>query len=147
MSRQIALALVLLLGAIATAQGAANDEVSKELQAAEKKWASAAMKQDASAMQSLFVDDFMLTNPVGQCVPGKVLIDKVKDGSLKLETLDYTEMQVHVYGDTAVVIGHLTCKGNWDGNDIGGDYAFTDTFSKIDGHWRELASQVTRIEQ
>jgi ketosteroid isomerase-like protein len=147
MFRRLSFAALILLGGATNLPAAAADDVSKELQAAEQNWAAGAVKKDVSVMQSLFADDYTLTNPVGQVVPGKALIDKVKDGSFKLDSLDYSEMKVRVYGDTAVVIGHLNCKGNWDGNDVGGDYAFTDTFSKIDGHWREVASQVTRIEQ
>jgi len=138
---------MVVLGCMTNLRAATADDVSKELQAAEQKWATGAMKQDVTFMQSLLSDDYTMTNPVGQVVPGKVLIDKIKDGSFKVESLDYTDMKVRVYGDTAVVIGHLNCKGNWEGNDVAGDYAFTDTFSKINGHWREVASQVTRIEQ
>jgi ketosteroid isomerase-like protein len=147
MSRRFFLAPLLLLGCVTTLGAATGDDVSKELQAAEKKWAAGAMKQDVTFMQSLVTDDYTMTNPVGQVVPGKVLLDKIKDSSFKVESLDYSDMKVRVYGDTAVVTGHLVCKGTWEGNDVGGDYAFTDTFSKIDGHWREVASQVTRIEQ
>ena len=141
------LAALLVLGSATVMNAATSDDVSKELQAAEKKWAAGAVKQDVTFMQSLVTDDYTMTNPVGQVVPGKVLLEKIKDGSFKVESLDYTDMKVRVYGDTAVVLGHLTCKGTWEGNDVAGEYVFTDTFSKIDGHWREVASQVTRSEQ
>jgi ketosteroid isomerase-like protein len=147
MSRRLYFAALALLGCMTHLHAATADDVSKELQEAEKKWAAGAAKQDVTFMQSLVTDDYTMTNPVGQVVPGKVLIDKIKDGTFKVESLDYTDMKVRVYGDAAVVIGHLSCKGNWEGNDVGGEYAFTDTFTKIDGHWREVASQVTRIEQ
>jgi ketosteroid isomerase-like protein len=147
MARRLYVAALLVLGCVTGLSAATADDVSKELQAAEKKWAAQAMKQDITFMQSLITDDYTMTNPVGQVVPGKVLLDKIKDSSFKVDNLDYTDMKVRVYGDTAVVTGRLTCKGSWEGNDVGGDYAFTDTFSKIDGHWREVASQVTRCEQ
>jgi len=144
---RLSIAVLVLVGCVAPLRAASSDDVSKELQAAEQKWVAGAIKQDVSAMEALFSDDYTMTNPVGQVVPGKVLIGKVKDGSFKLESLDYSNMKVRAYGNAAVVTGKLTCKGNWEGNDVGGDYAFTDTFVKIDGQWREVASQVTRIEQ
>jgi len=73
-------------------------------------------------------------------------VEKIKDGTFKIESIEYTNMKVRTYGDTAIVIGHLTLKGAWDGNDVGGEYAFTDTFVKQAGKWREVASQVTRVE-
>ena len=147
MSRRLCFAALVVLGCMTNLHAAPSDDATKELQEAEKKWAAGAMKQDVTFMQSLITDDYTMTNPVGQVVPGKVLLDKIKDSSFKVESLDYTDMKVRVYGDTAVVIGHLTCKGSWEGNDVGGEYAFTDTFSRINGHWREVASQVTKIEQ
>jgi ketosteroid isomerase-like protein len=55
-------------------------------------------------------------------------------------------MKVRSYGDTGIVMGRLTIKATWEGSDVGGEYAFTDTFVKQGGKWRTVASQVTRVE-
>jgi uncharacterized protein (TIGR02246 family) len=138
----VALALIM----VPLAKGQVDESISQQLQKLERQWGPAAQKQDAGPLADLYADDYTLTNPVGQVVPKSVMVEKVKDGTFKVESVEYANMKVRTYGDTAIVIGRLTIKGAWDGNDVGGEYAFTDTFVKQGGKWREVASQVTRIE-
>jgi len=126
--------------------GQSADKASDEIQKLEREWASAAPKGDTKPIESLWVDDFCLTNHVGQVLPKAVIIEKIKDASLKIESLDYSGMKVRTYGDTAVVTGRLTIKATWEGSDVGGEYAFTDTFVRQGGKWRAVSSQLTRVE-
>ena len=142
----IAIVTLLTLAIVAPLQGQASSKASDELQALERQWAAAAIKQDTKLIESMWVDDFELTNPVGQMAPKSVIIEKLKDGSFKIESFEYANMKVRTYGDTGVVTGRLTIKGTWEGSDVSGEYAFTDTFVKQAGKWREVASQVTRCE-
>ncbi len=142
----IATVTLLTLALVAPLNGQASSKASDELQGLERQWAAAAIKQDTKLIESMWVDDFELTNPVGQMAPKAVIIEKLKDGSFKVESFEYTTMKVRTYGDTGIVTGRLTIKGTWEGSDVSGEYAFTDTFVKQAGKWREVASQVTRCE-
>jgi len=137
---------LLTLAVAAPLNGQSGNSTSDELEKLERQWAASAVKQDTKLIESLWSDDFELTNPVGQVAPKSMLIDKIKDGSFKIESFEYTSMKVRSYGETGVVRGRLTIKATWEGSDVGGEYAFTDTFVKLDGKWREVASQVTRVE-
>jgi len=130
----------------AIAQSDSTSGANKEIQDLERQWPQAAKKQDVAPLQSLLADDYTLTNPVGQIVPKAVFVEKIKDGSFKIESMEYSDLKVRVYGDAAVVTGRLALKGNWEGTDVSGDYAITDTFVKLAGKWREVAGQVTRVE-
>jgi len=138
--------MLLTLVLVAPSNGQAGSSASDEVQKLERQWAVAAVKGDTKLIESMWADDYELTNPVGQVAPKSLIIEKLKDGSFKVESFEYPTMKVRTYGDTAVVTGRLTIKGTWEGNDVGGEYAFTDTFVKQGGKWKEVASQVTRVE-
>jgi len=144
--RCITVAALLAISLAGPLGGQTSDSAGEALQKLERQWAAAAVKGDAGPLQAMVVEDWTLTNPVGQIVPKSVLVEKIKDGSLKIESLDYANMKVRMYGDTGIVTGRMTIKATWDGSDVGGEYAFTDTFVKQGGKWQEVASQVTRIE-
>lgn len=67
--------------------------------------------------------------------------DLLQASAAKGTTEHVTGMRVRVWGDTAVATGinhmHSSTKG-WSV-----DVAFTDVFSRIDGHWRAVSSQET----
>ena len=144
--RSVMIAALLAISLAGPLSGQTSDITGDVLQKMERQWAAAAVKGDAGPLQAMTVEDWTLTNPVGQIVPKSVLVEKIKDGSLKIESLDYANMKVRTYGDTGIVTGRMTIKASWDGSDVGGEYAFTDTFVKQAGKWQEVASQVTRIE-
>ncbi len=130
----------------AVAQTASEDGVGADIQKLEKQWVAAATKQDIGPLQSLLAEDYTLTNPVGQVVPKAIFVAKIKDGSFKIESLEYGQIKVRTYGDAAVVTGRIALRGAWEGTDVSGEYAFTDTFIKQAGKWRQAAGQVTRVE-
>ena len=130
----------------ASAQSSADDDAAKTLEQMEQHWADAAAKQDIGPVQQMLSDDFTLTISVGRVVDKESYVNKLKDGTFKIESLQYADMKTRVYGNCAVVVGRVALKGTWDTNDVSGDYAFTDTFVKKSGKWRQVASQVTRIE-
>jgi hypothetical protein len=49
-------------------------------------------------------------------------------------------MQVHVYGDAAVVTGSAAQAGNFKGQALAPKVIFTDTLIKRDGKWIAVAS-------
>jgi ketosteroid isomerase-like protein len=132
--------------ALAFAQPTPNDDAAKTIEKMEQQWADAARKLDTKPLEQMLADDYTLTLSVGRVVDKESYVGKIKDGSFKIESIDYGDMKTRVYGDCAVVIGRASVKGSWDGNDIGGDYAFTDTFVKKGSAWKQVASQITRIE-
>jgi hypothetical protein len=131
---------------IALGQATSNDDVAKSLEKMEQQWVYPAKKMDAKPLEQMLADDYTLTISVGRVVDKDSYVGKIKDGSFKIEAIEYSDMKTRVYGECAVVIGRANVKGTWDGNDISGDYAFTDTFVKTAGGWRQVASQITHIE-
>jgi hypothetical protein len=144
--RNIALLAVTCTAAVTLAQASGGDDVAKSLENMEQQWVDPAKKMDPKPLEQMLADDFTLTLPVGRVIDKESYVGKVKDGSFKIESIAYSDMKTRVYGECAVVVGRASLKGTWDGTDISGDVAFTDTFVKKGGVWKEVASQITRIE-
>jgi len=69
----------------------------------------------------------------------------VKDGTLKYERLDKSEMKVRVYGETAVVTGRAQSKIKVKGQEVGGIDRFTEVFARQGGKWRCVSTQGSPI--
>ena len=126
----------------------ASDPPTKEHEAlmqSERDWANAWSNKDAKALD-FEADEYTYTDYDG------VVTDRAADAQLLKSSkfnLRYSveDMKATVFDDAGVVIGRQTQKGNNDSRDISGVFRFTDTWIKRDGHWRCVASQITRIEK
>lgn len=54
---------------------------------------------------------------------------------------------MRAYGQAAVITGRSTIKAMVKGQEVSGEYRFTDVWVKLDDRWLAVASQVTRIAQ
>ena len=55
------------------------------------------------------------------------------------------DLKVRLFGDTAVVVGQGSIKAHTKMQDLSGQYVWTDTFVKMRGEWKAVASQVTPV--
>jgi ketosteroid isomerase-like protein len=148
--RTIAFGLVLLAAIALSARAAdpATDSASvQQIKDLEQRWLDGLKKPDSGALETILADDFTLTGPDGKVVGKDQFIQGLKDGGLKIDSIDNSDIKIRVYGEAAVAVGKTSIKGNIGGNDITGDYAFTDTFIHKDGKWQEVAGQVNRLGQ
>ncbi len=159
------LAMVVLIGAWAIAQsnpaapsssmpgqsasssanqsGSSSDE--QQLLGVEQQWAEAGRSGDANALARIEADGYVFTDPNGKVSGKQDDVNGLKTGQTKYQQFDLSDMQAHVFGDTGVVTGQARLKGTSNGQDISGNYAFTDTFVKRNGQWQAVATEVTRI--
>lgn len=57
-----------------------------------------------------------------------------------------SDLTVRIYGDTAVVTGSSSQKGQENGKDYSGDYRFTRVYVKQGEAWKTVALQATLIQ-
>lgn len=115
------------------------------LVALEQQWADAVKHQDAGTIDRLQVEEFVFTDPAGQTWTKTRGLDSIKAGDLVIDSFELSDVQVKIYGNTAVVTFAITWHGNFRGNDISGPQRMTDVLVKRDGRWQCVASQATRI--
>ena len=73
-------------------------------------------------------------------------VEQIKNGQIKLESDEPSDMKVRVYGNTAVVTGKANIKGTIAGKDASGTVAFTRVWVKKGGKWMTVALQQTKME-
>jgi ketosteroid isomerase-like protein len=111
----------------------------------ERDWAVLVVKGDTATMLGMGVDNCMFMDASGHLNTLKQIVADVKSGALAFESMQINDLKVRVYGDAAVVFGLETEKSNYKGEDTSGQYRFTDTFVKRNGHWLYVASHSTRL--
>jgi hypothetical protein len=135
-----ALAVTIFIGSRATtaAEGAS---VEQQLMTLDQSWCNAAVKNDAAAVSALLADDVTDVTVTGKLNSKAQDIANLKTD--KTTQCDEDNMKARVYGDAAVVVGRATVKSAT----FNGQFIFTDTYIKRNGHWQVVASQSTEIKQ
>ena len=106
----------------------------------EHQWGDALVKRDVEAFGRWIADDWILTWSDGSRVTKAMALTDLKEGALNVESLQFDDVSVRVYGDTAIVIGLITEKSKFRDGDTSGKRRFTDVFVKRDGRWQVVAS-------
>src|SRR5882724_6326513 len=120
-----ALLAVLLIGRVARADEAADKEQIREL---EKRSSMALVNGDFQALGSYFAEEWMVVGPDGQVMSRQQVFTLLKSGDLKFTSYELGELDVRVFGDTAIVVGHGNPHGESRGEKFEENEVFTDTF-------------------
>ena len=140
----LALLWTLTIGAFAGAQEKqarqGSDAAARALIDVETKWVEALVKSDVATLDSIFADTYVDTDEHSRRTNKEGVFSVLKSGDLTLESIRLSDMQVHLYGDAAVVIGSSEQAGSFLGGPLATKIIFTDTFVKQNGKWRAVAS-------
>ena len=128
-----------LAGAALIAQ--APSSVERDLITLENQWTAAWQKRDAAFLAKLLADEYLSTDSGGNTATRAQELAGLEDPGTRITSFALTDLQVHVYGDTAVVTGLNTVKATVKGKDVSGGHRFTDVFVKRDGRWQVVATQ------
>jgi ketosteroid isomerase-like protein len=124
---------------------AASGSVENALTQIEQELLDALLKGDPTANERYLADSFMFIAPDGTVSDKAQGIADIKSGALKFESSKLDDMKVRVYGDTAVVTYITTDKATYKGQDISGQYRWTDVFVKQGDKWLIVSGQGTPV--
>ena len=103
---------------------------------------------DAVALDRIYADDFIGVGPSGTVRTKAQVISDFTSGDLKFQSIIADDVQVRVYGNTAVETGRSTMNGQDKGKAVPRDTRFTRVWIKQQGHWRLVANHYSsRIPQ
>jgi uncharacterized protein (TIGR02246 family) len=91
---------------------------------------------DATALDRIYADDFIGVGPSGAVRTKPQVIADFTSGDLKFQSITTDEVQVRVYGNTAVETGRSTMTGQDKGKDVPRDTRFTRVWVNEQGRWR-----------
>ena len=95
---------------------------------------------DATALDRIYADDFIGVGPSGTVRTKPQVIADFTSGELKFQSITTDEVQVRVYGNTAVETGRSTMTGQDKGKDVPRDTRFTRVWVNQRGRWRLVAN-------
>ena len=137
--------LAAALACLSLSTWAAAQDVQQELTKVENGWAEATVKKDIAALEKLYADEYIATDPMGSVFNKAQDLATLKSGEFALTSYKLEDVKVQSHGTVAVVTGRNTVKGTYKGKPIDGAYRFTDVFVKRDGGWKVVATQATPI--
>lgn len=95
---------------------------------------------DAAALDRIYAADFVGVGPSGSVRTKPQVIADFTSGELRFQSITTDDVQVRVYGDTAVEIGRSTMIGQDKGRTVPRDTRFTRVWIKQQGRWRLVAN-------
>jgi hypothetical protein len=111
----------------------------------EEVWADALVKADLTALDAILADSYVETGEHGQRSNKSDILADLKSGVARFDSLKLSDMTVYPYGDAAVVVGTATGSGLMKGERFDDKVVFTDTFVKLHGKWRAVASHISAL--
>ena len=140
----IAFAAMLILAHSALAKA---DAVSDVL-AYERATCAAYERNDAVAIDTLVADGYVLTESSGALTTKADDIRDARAATVTFTAFRNEDMQVHMYGNTAIVRGKTIVQGtSKDGSKVDVIVQFTDTDVRINGRWQLVAGHVSRLKK
>jgi uncharacterized protein (TIGR02246 family) len=153
-TRTLVIAALVLTGttiALGQKQSASRDQsssVERAIRQLDTERIRAQIGADALALGRIYADDFIGVGPSGTVRSKSQVISDFTSGDLKFKSITTDEVQVRVYGKTAVETGVSTMVGQDKGKVVPRDTRFTRVWVKQKGRWRLVANHYSiRITQ
>jgi len=121
------------------AQGVAEDSV----RAAEYARKQALLTADTVLLSRLTASDFYEVNRFGQLRTRASNMLEIATQTLKLTSVSYDSLSVHIYGDVAILTGIANNTGEYRGIPFAGRIRYTRIFTRRDGRWQAVVMQHT----
>jgi uncharacterized protein (TIGR02246 family) len=140
------LGLLALVGVAAVQAQQAAGGTEKTIIALENQWLKSQKTNNPDLVAPLFADKFVSTGNDGKVMNKAESIADAK--ATKLTFAEYENVQVTVFGDTAIAVGGAREKGTDSaGKPLDIHDRFTDTWVKMpDGKWQCVATHVSTIK-
>src|SRR5215468_9967021 len=130
----------LAVGQKQSARGSDRTSVEETIRRLDNERIQAQIHADATALDRIYAADFIGVGPSGTVRTKPQVISDFTSGDLKFQSITTDEVQVRVYGTTAVETGLSTMIGRDKGQTVPRDTRFTRVCVKQQGGWRLVAN-------
>jgi ketosteroid isomerase-like protein len=140
------LMLLLSFGSAALLQAQTNGGTEKAVTALEQQWLQSQKANNPDLVAPLLADKFIETGSDGKVTSKAESLANAK--ATKYDSVDYEDLKVTVFGDTAIATGLFTAKGtDPSGKPLDLRERFTDTWVKMpNGKWQCVASHGSPVK-
>jgi len=99
-------------------------------------WAAAEERGDTAVLAGLAADGFRLVGPLGFVLDREQWLARYSGGALVTEKLDWGDVEVRDFGDTAIAIGVHDQVATHRGNPANGRFRATHVLVRAGDRWR-----------
>lgn len=118
-----------------------------ELMRLENVWNEAHMQGNASALDSLWADDLIVTVQNMTVMTKSDAIGMMRSGRMKFKKYQTSDIRIRVYGDAAVVTGQLQRMRSINDREVEDNWQFTKVYIRQAGKWQVVAWQASASPQ
>lgn len=97
-------------------------------------WATAELRGDTAFLGEILTSDFVGIGPLGFMLTKEQWLGRYA-GGLSYESFEVYEMETRFYGVAAVATSCQAQAGEFQGNDVGGEFRATLIFAEREGCW------------
>jgi ketosteroid isomerase-like protein len=134
------------------ARGEAQQPLVEQVRSAIRQYDAALRRLDVATLERFWAPEYSFVNPRGERLTREDRLANVRSGRTAFDSLAPVpqEERIRTYGDgKAVVAVHttlLTIGGRYSGHDEQGQYRAIAIWVNRDGHWQQVASQLTPVQ-
>jgi hypothetical protein len=88
------------------------------------------MSRDPELFNKMAADNFVDVDPDGKVFTKQQEMEIMKSSDLKLDSFELSDVQTHLYGNTALIIATSHVKGHYKGEDLTGSYRVVELFQR-----------------
>ncbi|KAA6457192.1 nuclear transport factor 2 family protein [Acidobacteria bacterium AB60] len=127
---------------------AERHESKHEIDQLEQNWRDAMVHRNVQAMDALLADDYIAITANGMLQSKEQALANLKNGSLRIDGLEFSDRKVRFYGQTALVTSKAEVRGNRGDGEISGSYRYTRVYAKdAKGAWKIVSFEASRIRE
>lgn len=122
-----------------------NDTVVAEIKSLENARLAAGLRKDVQAVSARTAEDYLQIDSDGRVLNKAATLERIKSSFARLTANPIDDVEVRVYGDTAVLTARARPQGVLDGKEFRDALRYTRIYVKRDGQWQVVLFQQTRI--
>lgn len=105
----------------------------------------AGVHKDVASIAAVTAEEYVNIDFNGKVRNKAETLERIRSSEIQLQSNTLDEIEVRIYGDTAVVTGHATPNGTLNGKDFGTPIRYSRVYVKKDRGWQVVLFQQTRV--
>jgi len=120
-------------------------EIEQQIRQLNDEWVKAIVRADAEALDRIMADDFYFTYPLEGDDKTQFIAD-VTSGDLKIKHIAREQLNVRVFGTTAVLTARDSATWLYHGRELSGQYKILSVYAERNERWQLCAIQACPMQ-
>jgi ketosteroid isomerase-like protein len=122
-----------------------TSDIRAEILALGARWAEAERHADTKILDEIAADHFRLVGPFGFVLDKTQWLDRYVSGGLVTSSLDWEDVEVREFGETAIAIGRQTQQATYQGRPADGQFRVTQVFVHDQGRYQLASLHLSQV--